>query len=214
MMNVYFKKYFWFIAGVIINSFGIALITKANMGTSPITSVAYVMSLKFPLTLGQFSFLMNLVFILLQIILLRRNFKPLQLLQLVVNIIFSYCIDLSMSLLSVFHFDNLISQIIALLLGCIVLGLGISIEVAPDVLMVPGEGLVRAISTVANKRFGTVKVVFDTTLVIIAVIMSFIFWGRLNGLGLGTIVSALFVGHVVNFINRRFPLLPHIRSIA
>lgn len=119
-----------------------------------------------------------------------------------------------MSLLSVFHFDNLISQIIALLLGCIVLGLGISIEVAPDVLMVPGEGLVRAISTVANKRFGTVKVVFDTTLVIIAVIMSFIFWGRLNGLGLGTIVSALFVGHVVNFINRRFPLLPHIRSIA
>lgn len=214
MMNVYFKKYFWFIAGVIINSFGIALITKANMGTSPITSVAYVLSLKFPLTLGQFSFLMNLVFILLQIILLRRNFKPLQLLQLVVNIIFSYCIDLSMSLLSVFHFDNLISQIIALLLGCIVLGLGISIEVAPDVLMVPGEGLVRAISTVANKRFGTVKVVFDTTLVIIAVIMSFIFWGRLHGLGLGTIVSALFVGHVVNFINRRFPLLPHIRSIA
>lgn len=214
MMNVYFKKYFWFIAGVIINSFGIALITKANMGTSPITSVAYVLSLKFPLTLGQFSFLMNLVFILLQIILLRRNFKPLQLLQLVVNIIFSYCIDLSMSLLSVFHFDNLISQIIALLLGCIVLGLGISIEVAPDVLMVPGEGLVRAISTVANKRFGTVKVVFDTTLVIIAVIMSFIFWGRLNGLGLGTIVSALFVGHVVNFINRRFPLLPHIRRIA
>lgn len=214
MMNVYSKKYFWFIAGVIINSFGIALITKANMGTSPITSVAYVLSLKFPLTLGQFSFLMNLVFILLQIILLRRNFKPLQLLQLVVNIIFSYCIDLSMSLLSVFHFDNLISQIIALLLGCIVLGLGISIEVAPDVLMVPGEGLVRAISTVANKRFGTVKVVFDTTLVIIAVIMSFIFWGRLNGLGLGTIVSALFVGHVVNFINRRFPLLPHIRSIA
>lgn len=213
-MSAYIKKYFWFVIGVIINSFGIALITKASMGTSPITSVAYVMSLKFPLTLGQFSFLMNLVFILLQIILLRRNFKPLQLLQLVVNIIFSYCIDLSMSLLSVFHFDNLISQIIALLLGCIVLGLGISIEVAPDVLMVPGEGLVRAISTVANKRFGTVKVVFDTTLVIIAVIMSFIFWGRLNGLGLGTIVSALFVGHVVNFINRRFPLLPHIRSIA
>lgn len=213
-MSAYIKKYFWFVIGVIINSFGIALITKASMGTSPITSVAYVLSLKFPLTLGQFSFLMNLVFILLQIILLRRNFKPLQLLQLVVNIIFSYCIDLSMSLLSVFHFDNLISQIIALLLGCIVLGLGISIEVAPDVLMVPGEGLVRAISTVANKRFGTVKVVFDTTLVIIAVIMSFIFWGRLNGLGLGTIVSALFVGHVVNFINRRFPLLPHIRSIA
>lgn len=213
-MSAYIKKYFWFVIGVIINSFGIALITKASMGTSPITSVAYVLSLKFPLTLGQFSFLMNLVFILLQIILLRRNFKPLQLLQLVVNIIFSYCIDLSMSLLSVFHFDNLISQIIALLLGCIVLGLGISIEVAPDVLMVPGEGLVRAISTVANKRFGTVKVVFDTTLVIIAVIMSFIFWGRLHGLGLGTIVSALFVGHVVNFINRRFPLLPHIRSIA
>lgn len=213
-MSSYIKKYFWFIIGVIINSFGIALITKASMGTSPITSVAYVLSLKFPLTLGQFSFLMNLVFILLQIVLLRKNFKPLQLLQFVVNIIFSYCIDMSMSLLSFFPFDSLISQILALLLGCIVLGLGISIEVAPDVLMVPGEGLVQAISTVSNKHFGTVKVAFDTTLVLIAVILSFIFWGRLNGLGLGTIVSALCVGHVVNFMNRRFPLLPHIRSIA
>ena len=75
------KRYFFFILGLIINSFGIAFITKSALGTSPISSVPYVFSLRFDgFSFGGFTFIMNMLFILLQVLLLRKNFQLIQLL--------------------------------------------------------------------------------------------------------------------------------------
>ena len=94
-----------------------------------------------------------------------------------------------------------------------ILAFGISVEVAPDVLMVPGEGLVSAITRVTGKRFGSVKVIFDTTLMACALILSLLFFQGINGLGLGTILSALIVGKIVNFLNRHLKLITLIRQL-
>ena len=98
-------------------------------------------------------------------------------------------------------------------MGCAVLGFGISVEVAPDALLVPGEGIVGAITERTGKRFGSVKIVFDVTLVAIALILSFCFFYGVNGLGLGTVVSALIVGRFVNLFNAHLPLIPRIRML-
>ena len=213
-MKTYLQRYFWFVIGIIINSFGVALITKAGLGTSPISSVSYVLSLQFPFTLGQFTFIVNMFFILAQFILLKKDFEPIQFLQIVVNVVFSACIDISMNLLSWLIVNNFMVGLFALLIGCGVLALGISIEVAPDVLVVPGEGIVRAISIVLNKRFGTIKIIFDVTLVSIATILSFLFFGKLSGLGLGTIISAIIVGYIVNLLNKKFLLISYIKTLG
>lgn len=210
----YVSRYLWFVLGVLINSFGVALITQAALGTSPISSIPYVLSLRFPITLGEFTFILNLVYILGQIVLLRRVFQPIQLLQIAVNVIFSAFIDVSMNLLSWLQPDHIVVKLIALILGCAILGVGISIEVAPDVLVVPGEGIVRAMTQVSGKRFGSVKVFFDCTLVAIALILSFLFFHGLNGLGLGTVISALIIGRFVNLYNRYLPLIPYLRGLA
>lgn len=210
----YVSRYLWFVLGVLINSFGVALITQAALGTSPISSIPYVLSLRFPITLGEFTFILNLVYILGQIVLLRRVFQPIQLLQIAVNVIFSAFIDVSMNLLSWLQPDHIAVKLIALILGCAILGVGISIEVAPDVLVVPGEGIVRAMTQVSGKRFGSVKVLFDCTLVAIALILSFLFFHGLNGLGLGTVISALIIGRFVNLYNRYLPLIPYLRGLA
>lgn len=207
-------RYLFFVIGVMINSFGVALITKAALGTSPISSVPYVLSLKFTPTLGEFTFVMNLAFIALQPILLRRDYKPIQLLQVFVNLLFSWFIDVSMNLLGWFEPQNIVVELIALLLGCAVLGFGISVEVAPDVLRVPGEGLVGALAQVTKIRFGSVKVAFDVTLVAISLTLSLIFFHGLNGLGLGTVISALIVGRFVNLFNARLPLIARIAHLA
>ena len=213
-MKKWCYRYGYFLLGVILNSFGVALITKAALGTSPISSLPYVLSFRFPLTLGGFTFIMNIFFILGQILLLRRKFQWLQLLQLGVNIVFSLVIDVSMNLLYWLVPNTWWEQLLALLAGCIVLALGISIEVAPNVLMVPGEGLVKAISTVFHKKFGSVKIAFDVTLVALATSLSFFFFFHLQGLGLGTIISALIVGKIVNIFNRHFPLISHISALC
>ena len=207
-------RYLFFVIGVMINSFGVALITKAALGTSPISSVPYVLSLKFTPTLGEFTFVMNLAFIALQPILLRRDYKPIQLLQVFVNLLFSWFIDVSMNLLGWFEPQNIVVELIALLLGCAVLGFGISVEVAPDVLRVPGEGLVGALAQVTKIRFGSVKVAFDVTLVAISLTLSLIFFHGLNGLGLGTVISALIVGRFVHLFNARLPLIARIAGLA
>lgn len=208
------ERYLWFILGVAINSFGVAFITKAALGTSPISSVPYVLDLAFPPTLGEFSFIFNALYIILQIVLLRRDFKPIQLLQFVVNIVFSLLIDVSMNLLYWLNPTVLPLQLVSLLAGCVILALGISIEVAPNVITVPGEGIVRTIAGVAQKPFGTVKVCFDVTLIVCAVVLSFVFFGRLNGLGLGTLVSALLVGRICNVMNMHVPLIAHIARLT
>ena len=212
-MNAKIRRYSWFVLGVVLNSMGIALITKAALGTSPISSLPYVLSFAFPLTLGQFTFLVNLLFIAGQILLLRREFAPIQLLQLVVNVVFSGCIDVSMSLFSWLQPHNALLQLVSLVAGCTVLALGISMEVAPEVLMVPGEGMVSALSHATKLRFGSTKIAFDVTLVATAAVLSLVFFHRLQGLGLGTILSALLVGRLVNLYNRRIPLISSIARL-
>ena len=213
MKNMIYR-YFWFTLGILINSFGIALITKAAMGTSPISSVPYVLSFRFPLTFGQITFIMNTFFIIGQIILLRRDFHPVQFLQIVVNLIFSACIDLGMFRLSWFTPHTLTAELFSLIAGCAVLAVGISIEVAPAVLMVPGEGIVNAISRTFGWNFGNVKMAFDITLMGTAVLLSFLFFHRLQGLGAGTIIAALIVGRFVSIVNKKLPLISYIRRLA
>ena len=212
-MRNWVYRYLWFTIGVIINAFGVAVITKAALGTSPISSVPYVLSLRFVPTLGQFTFVVNLLFIAAQVVLRGRKFPPIQFLQVVVNLVFSAFIDVSMRLLWWFEPDALPVKLVALVLGCAVLGCGISIEVAPDALLVPGEGVVGAIADRTGIRFGSVKVAFDVTLVAIALGLSLWFFHGINGLGLGTVVSALLVGRFVNLCNAHLPLVARIRLL-
>ena len=214
-MSRQIERLFWFAAGILINSFGIVLITKGAMGTSQISSIPYVLSLQVPsISFGMFSFIMNMVYIVLQALLLRKQFKPVQLLQIVVNVVFSASIDVFMAMLSFYAPQQLFTRVLSAVAGCIVLAFGISVEVAPDLIMVPGEGIVAAISKVSGRRFGSVKVVFDVTLILIAALLSWLFFGNIVGVGVGTLLSAVSVGQFVNLINRHVSLLQHIRALA
>lgn len=212
-------RYFFFALGLAINSFGIAFITKSALGTSQISSVPYVLSLQFPsLSFGMTTFIFNMLFIACQVALLRRDFAPIQFLQIFANILFSTCIDISMGLLDFFQPELLIVKFLSMIFGCMILAFGICIEVAPNVIVVPGEGIVRAIvlfiSMKRKVKFGTVKIVFDVSLIIIATIMSFVFFNDLIGVGIGTIMSALTVGKFINIINDNLTVLNKIRALA
>ena len=214
-MSTLIKRYFFFILGLIINSFGVAFITKSALGTSQISSIPYVLSLKFTnLSFGQTTFIFNMLFILIQLLILKKDFRPIQFLQIAANILFSSFIDVSMTLLTGLNPQTIPLRSLSLLVGCAILAVGISVEVAPDVIKVPGEGIVHAISRVSGMEFGKVKIRFDVTLIIIAIVLSFLFFQRLNGIGLGTIISAVLVGPMISFVNRYLPGIGKIRALA
>lgn len=208
-----FRRYLLFFIGILINSFGIAFITKAALGTSPISSVPYVLSLEFAPTLGTFTFIMNMLFIVFQILLMKKDFEKIQLLQIVVNIIFSGFIDISMSFLSFFAPASLAVRLISLLLGCAILAFGITLEVFANVILVPGEGIVRAIALRLHKEFGSIKVCFDLTLMSTSLILSLLFFHSLNGIGAGTIIAAVIVGFIVKFFTHRLSFIKNILTV-
>lgn len=87
------KRYLLLLAGLAVMAFGVAFSIKASLGTSPISSVPYVVSLFTPLTVGTATITMHCVFILLQILILRKNYHPIQLMQLPVAFFFGYLTD-------------------------------------------------------------------------------------------------------------------------
>ena len=201
------KRYLIFLVGLFVNSLGVSLITKANLGTSPISSIPYVLSLNFPLTLGNFTIFISIFLIVLQLIILRKNFKLEHILQIPVSIIFGYFIDLTMILFSWVNPEAYIMKIVYLLIGCLILGVGVYMEVLADVVMLPGESFVRAIVLTWKTNFGTTKICFDVSMSVIAAVLSFIFAGRLAGVREGTVIAALLVGFIARLIGKKLVFL-------
>lgn len=201
------KRYLLFLIGLFINALGVSLVTKASLGTSPISSIPYVLSLKFPPTLGNFTIIFSILLILLQILILRKNFKIENILQIPVSIAFGYFIDLTMYLFFWVNPGNYAMKLAALLAGCIVLGFGVYLEVLADVVMLPGESFVRAVVQTWNTNFGTTKIIFDSSMTVIAGILSFIFWGKLNGVREGTIIAALLVGFIARLFGKHLEFM-------
>lgn len=202
------KRYLVFLFGLFISSFGVSLITKANLGTSPISAIPYVLSLNFPFTLGQFTIAFSLFLILLQLFILRRNFKAEHLLQIPISVAFGYFIDLTMVMLGVVAPGSYPVKLVALLIGCVILGFGVYLEVIADVAMLPGESFVRAVTQTWKTDFGTTKVCFDVSMTVIAAITSLVLAHTLYGVREGTVIAALLVGFIARLFGRLLPFVP------
>lgn len=195
------KRYLFFLAGLFINSFGVSFITKAALGTSPISSVPYTLSLGFSPTLGMFTLYMSIVLILIQMLLLRKDFPRQYLLQIPVSFLFSWFIDMTMELLGFLSPAAYPAKVICLLLGCAILGFGVFMEMAAGVVMLPGECFVNAISRTFNTDFGRTKVAFDTSITVAAAIIGIVLYRELAGVREGTIVAAVLVGMIARRLN-------------
>ena len=205
MSKYTFRRYLLFVASLFINAFGIAFITKALLGTSPITSVTYVLSLFTPFTMGIWTILLNLLFVVLEPFLMtRRELREdlrMYLLQIPISFCFGLFIDFSMFILSWLEPSAYVIQVTVLLIGCIILALGIALEVKANAAMMAGEYFVKTITRRFHGEFGYVKLGFDITLLTIACILSLVFLSDIQGVREGTVVSALLVGPIVHFVS-------------
>ena len=161
-------RYFLFVVAVIVQASGIALVVKSMLGTSPISSLPYVISLASPFTLGQMTFSINMLLVLGQYLLLRRAFDNIQLLQIPVTLIFSWFIDFFMEAWSWVIPTNYILQLLPLLIGTTLIAFGVAVQGIANVLMLPGEGIVYAVSRCFHIEFGKVKTANDVSLVSLA----------------------------------------------
>ena len=182
--------------GLTIMAFGVAFSIKASLGTSPISSVPYVTSSISGLSVGTTTIIMNCIFVLIQIMLLRSRFEWFQLLQIPASFLFGAMIDVGEAAIGGISCSNYLQQWILCILGFVLVALGVSIEVMAKLITNAGEGVVLSICKLVPVKFGNMKVVFDVTLVTISVVTGLLVLGRLEGVREGTVAAAVCVGLV------------------
>lgn len=199
------KRYVLFIISLFFSALGVAFTKHAELGVSPISSVANIMSCKFDsLSLGNWLIIWNCMLILGQIVLLRKNFKPIQLLQIPLSFLFGWFTDLGMLIVSPIPINSYFVRLAMVIAGIVILSFGISLSVIANVIMNSGEAFVKALSDKIHKNFGNVKIAFDVACVLIALILSLIFFDfSIVGTREGTVISALLTGAVVKFFNSK-----------
>lgn len=196
--------------GLMIMAFGVAFSIKGALGTSPISSVPYVTAKISGLSVGTTTIIMNFVFVLIQIAILRSQYDWLQLLQFPAAIVFGTMIDVAGYVLQAIAFSNYVQQWLLCIAGIFLIALGISLEVTANLVTTAGEGIVLAICRVVPVKFSNMKIIFDVTLVCSSIVLSFVFLGHLDGVREGTVAAAIFVGLITKQTNR---LMNHIESI-
>lgn len=198
------------LVSIFIMTLGVALTVRSQLGSSVISSIPMAMSLagavgKAPsLTIGDYTNIMNFILVGIQILILRRKFDKFQLFQLVIGTVFGWLLDLSMFLTSSLVTEDILGLAGIQLAGSIVLGLGVAMEIRCGSVTMPGEGVPAAISKLTGIPFAKAKIGVDISLVIIAVITGYLFFGRWlwNVVGPGTLFAMIFVGIFVKMFDR------------
>lgn len=200
------KHYGLFLVGLFIASMGVAFSTKAGLGTSPVASVPYSVSLVSPLlSFGSWLNLLSLIQIIVQIAVLKGKCNYIEIaIQTVLAFVYGYLTDFSCWLIRDVPVSGYIMQFIFMLLGCIILALGIWIQFKGGVAMLPGEAMNRAISRVTGRRYENVKIAFDILYIAAAVVICLVFLGELKGVREGSIIAALAVGSIIKLMNRLY----------
>ncbi len=199
------KRYALFVFSLFLSALGVALTRQGEMGVSPISSVANVLSFRFTdISLGMWLIAWNCLLIFGQILILRKKFQLVQLIQIPLSFLFGYFTDLGLWMTSFLPDDIYFFRLIMVLAGIVILSLGVALSVIANVVMNSGEAFVQALTLLLKKKFGNVKIAFDIICVVFSIALSlFLLDGNIIGTGEGTILTALFTGFIVNFFVSR-----------
>lgn len=197
---------------------GVAVCVRSMLGSSVISVLPYVfqhagkMHLVPPLTIGQYTYIMNALLVVGQLLVLRRRFEPVQLFQLLVGFVFGSLIDLNMLITTWLVPTVLWQKILAQIAGCTILGIGIALEVRCGSVTMPGEGFPVAISRVTGVDFAKVKICVDTGLVVLGVVACYLFFGCWLWyiIGIGTLFAMFYVGMVVKTVGKHLGWFDHV----
>ena len=199
-----------FVIGLFINALSVALFSHAYLGTSPISSIPYTLYFgNQQLTLGQYEFILNMVLILGQVLLLRKNFKIYQLVQIVIALVFGLFIDFWMMIFAWLEPTIYITKLLVMVIGVLLNGVGVALIVLANVIMLCGEAFVTAVCNVFHTDFGKSKIVFDCALTGIACIISLVLYHTVVGVREGTLIAAIVVGWfsgiIIKHLIKRLP---------
>lgn len=202
---MWIKRIILFVGGLFVMSLGVGLSIKSGLGVTPISSIPYSLALASGVNIGITTIIFNAILVFLQIPILKKRFKAKRLLQLINTVMFGYFTDLSQWILSPMPGLPLDVNFTLLIVSMFLIAVGILIYMPANIAPLPGEGVVEAISLAYNKRFSKVKVCFDTSMVVLSLIICGLFTSDIFGsVNIGTILAAIFIGIIIRYLTELY----------
>lgn len=193
----------FYAVGLLILAFGVAFSVNSNLGVSPVNSLPYVVSLIVGKSLGTCVTVIFIGYILLQIIILRKEFQWINLAQILCSTVFGEFVDLAKMIVGDFVIPTYAGKLLMLAISMVLIAIGISIYMGVKLINMPMEGLTAVVaSKISGAKFHNVKVTVDCVAVGTGVVLSFVFLGGLFGIREGTILSAMLIGKLIPFANK------------
>lgn len=187
---------------LLIIAFGVAISVNSNLGVSPVNSLPYVISQIIHVQMGTCVTVIFCFYILLQVIILRKEFQPIQLLQIVFSTIFGYFVDFAKWVVGDFAIPTYFGQLAMLAVSILLIALGVLLYMDVQLVPLPMEGLSSSIAKKLNKPFPTMKTIVDCVVVGLGVVLCFVFLGRLDGIREGTIITAIVTGKIIGILKK------------
>ena len=192
-----------YMIGLLILAFGVAVSVNSNLGVSPVNSLPYVISLIVEKKLGTCVTVVFLSYILLQILILRKDFQWFNLAQILCSTLFGKFVDFAKMVVGDFAIPTYAGRLTMLAISIVLIAIGISMYMGVKLINMPMEGLTAAIaSKLSNAKFHNVKVAVDCVAVGTGIVLSFVFLGGLFGIREGTVISAMAIGKVIPYVNK------------
>ena len=181
---------------VVLNSFGVVLMLYSGSGISAISSVPYAFSETFPFfTLGTWTYIFQ-GFLILSLMILRRQFVPSYLFSFAVGFGFSICLDIHEAWIEILPTD-LLFRICYFLISYILISVGIAISNRCLLPIIPTDLFPRELAVITRLPYARVKIGFDLSCLALTGLITFFFLGHIEGLGIGTIAAAFTMGKAV-----------------
>ena len=189
--------------GLVIVALGVGLSIKSNLGIAPLSCIPTVLSLRWPeISVGTFTWGFNLLFIVLQACILRKDFKWAHVLQVIPILIFGYLVDGAIWLFDALNAPatHYWMQLLLCLAAVVLTAVGIRLELVGKGGILPADSLLNVITQRTKAKFSTIKVVMDVVLVAITAILALVFFARLTGndttnvIREGTVIQAVLTG--------------------
>lgn len=209
---LFLKRALVYCMGLLVLAFGVVISVNSNLGVSPVSSLPYVISRILNAPLGTCVTVTYCFFILLQVLIQRRDFKPVNLLEILFSTIFGYFVDFAEMVMQGWAFDSYVGRLGMLAASIVMIAVGLLIYMDAQLVPMPMEGLVACIAGKTGKTFGNVKTVIDCLVVVIGIVLCFIFLGEIQGIREGTIITAIVTGKLMGVLRKW--ITPKVRQIC
>lgn len=199
------RRLMMYFTGLFIMTAGIAISVKSDLGVSPVSSIPYTLTIVWGIEMGKATILFHCILVLIQICILRKDFKCKNLLQIPVGVVFGYFTTFCNFLMTFVPTPHhIIVRLLMMLISVILIAFGMFLYLPPDIMPLAGEGAMKAISDTLHVDFAKVKVAFDVSMVTLSLLICLVMLHKLGSVGIGTVIAAVLVGIVLSQFTKYF----------